>query len=83
MEIVVMVLCFAFLGFVAGYTMGRHDAIGYIQSFFDTLHFMRLRRESDDPDLRQDPHVSPPTPLRQGRSDNASDQPDVGWGGGS
>ena len=83
MDIVLMALCFAFLGFVAGYTMGRHDAVGYIQSFFDALHVMRLRREYDDPDLPQDPHVMPPTPLRQDRSDSASDEPDLGWGRGS
>jgi hypothetical protein len=83
MDIVLMALCFAFLGFIAGYTMGKHDAIGYIQSFFDALHVMRLRREYDDPDLPQYPHVSPPTPLRQDRFDSASDEPDVGWGGGS
>ena len=78
-----MALCFAFLGFVAGYTMGRHDAIGYIHSFFDALHVMRRRGEYDDADLPQDPHLTQPTPLRQDRSDSASDEPDVGWGGGS
>jgi hypothetical protein len=80
MDTIVMGLCFAFLVFVAGYAMGKHDAIGYVQDLFDVLYARRVGRKYE-PDESPDLHVAEPTRLHQDRHENEG--PGVSLGGGA